>query len=641
MYKLAVLLTIALAAAIALSGAADAAAPAEVAKLLPSDAGAGDLFGRSVSVSGDIAIVGAYLESAGGSGAGAAYIFERDHGGADGWGEAKKLTAPQPEATDSFGFSVAVSGTTAVVGMAFDDQGGSNTGAAFVYERNHGGGGNWGLVKKLTASDAHPGDFLGYSVAIHGHTIVLGALFADGVDDATGAAYIFERDRGGIDNWGEAARLTAADGAPNDSFGSSVAISGSAVIVGAPGEDAGGSGAGAAYVFERDRGGADAWGQVQKLVASDAAAGARFGESAAAGGAAALVGASGTSAGAAYVFERDRGGVDNWGETKKLTASDAQLGDAFGIGVALDAGTALVGAYFEDARGNNAGAADVFERDRGGGDNWGEAKKLTASDAQPGDRFGSGVALSDSTALIGAYYEDTGGTDAGAAYVFASPANFDGDLPPYGNGSAGIDNGPGIAGQDGTVPNSDASDDTLDPDDDNDGLPDAAERSPTPCLPFDLSTTAHPNPARGDNTDLDGNGPSWDTDQDGVLDGAECALGTNPRDPASRPSRAACGGESDADHDGLTASAERCRWGTSDTLVDSDGDGRKDCLESNDTNSDGMQDFAGDTMNSARAAFGIIVATVAFDMNGDGTVNFTGDSMVSAKIALQIAPIIC
>ena len=100
-----------------------------------------------------------------------------------------------------------------------------------------------------------------------------------------------------------------------------------------------------------------------------------------------------------------------------------------------------------------------------------------------------------------------------------------------------------------------------------------------------------------------------------------------------------CGGATDADGDGLPASSERCKWGTSDASGDSDGDGKKDCVEANDTNGDGVQNFPGDTVNSARGCGGVIGKTLDFDLNGDGVVSFPGDTILSAKMAAHVGGI--
>ncbi len=316
-----------------------------------------------------------------------------------------------------------------MVGANFEDAGGSNAGAAYIFQRNQGGPNNWGEVTKLTASDAQAGDQFGTSVAISGDTAIVGANAEDagGAGGRAGASYIFQRNQGGPDNWGEVTKLTASDAQAFDFFGSSVAISGDTVVVGAILGDAGAFDAGAAYIFERNQGGPNIWGQVTKLLASDAQIDDFFGWSVAVSGDTAVVGAvfedaGGASAGAAYVFERDQGGPDNWGEVTKLTASDAQADDVFGDSVAISGGdTAVVGAIGENSAGGDAGAAYVFERNQGGPDNWGEVKKLTASDAQPADYFGLSVAISGDTAVVGAIGEDSAGGDAGAAYVFEVP----------------------------------------------------------------------------------------------------------------------------------------------------------------------------------------------------------------------------
>ena len=402
---------------------AEAALLSEVKKLLAFDAEATDRFGISVAVSGDTAVVGAWRADAGGIDSGAAYVFQRSQGGSDNWGQVKKLTASDAQADDRFGQSVTISGDTTVVGAGGEDAVGSSAGAAYVFQRDQGGADNWGEVKKLTASDAQPGDEFGVGgVAVSGDTAIVGAFREDSGGSNAGAAYVFQRDQGGADNWGELKKLTATDAQASDRFGVSVAASAGTVVIGVHRED---SGTGAAYVFQRDQGGADNWGEVKKLLSSDAQAGDIFGGSVAVSGDTAVVAAfgqdaGGSEAGAAYVFQRDQGGADNWGEVKKLITSDAQADDEFGR-MAISGNTIVVGARLEDAGGTDAGAAYVFQRDQGGADNWGEVKKLVASDAQPGDNFAIGVAISGGTAFVGAWSEDAAGADAGAAYVFQQP----------------------------------------------------------------------------------------------------------------------------------------------------------------------------------------------------------------------------
>ena len=420
MSRLILLAVISMVLALALPDTTEATTFNELKKLTASDAQAGDRFGQSVAISGDTAVLGASGEDAGGIQAGAAYVVQRNQGGSGNWGEVKKLTASDAQPLDQLGLSAAVSGDVAVVGAPDEDAGGSNAGAVYVFQRDQGGPDNWGEVKKLTASNAQAGDRFGLSVAISGDTVVVGAAWEA---FTVGAAYIFQRDQGGADNWGEVKKLTASDAQFGDFFGFPVAVSGDTVVVGAAVADSGEANTGAAYIFQRGQGGTDNWGEVTKLTASDAQLGDRFGISAAVTGDTTVVGASGedavgTNAGAAYIFQRNEGGADNWGEVRKLTASDAQTEDRFGTSVAVSADSVLVGAVVEDAGGTDAGAAYAFGRNEGGADNWGEVKKLTASDAQAGDNLGSRVALDAATAVVGASLESAGGSYAGAVYVF-------------------------------------------------------------------------------------------------------------------------------------------------------------------------------------------------------------------------------
>src|SRR4030042_727012 len=189
MKKLTILVAVALAVGLLVPSSSGAASLSEEKKLMASDAEAGDQFGMSVAVSGDIAVVGAYNEGAGGMGAGAAYVFSRNQGGTDNWGEVKKLTASDAQMKDYFGESVAVSGDIAVVGARREDAGGSNAGRSYVFSRNQGGTDNWGEVEKLTASDAQAGDYFGRSMAASGDPAVGGA------DGAVGGGAWYARRR--------------------------------------------------------------------------------------------------------------------------------------------------------------------------------------------------------------------------------------------------------------------------------------------------------------------------------------------------------------------------------------------------------------------------------------------------------------
>jgi hypothetical protein len=319
-----------------------------------------------VSVSGDTALVGA----AGSGDEGAAYVFSRDQGGPDVWGQVAKLTASDGAGGDAFGTSVSVSGDTAVVGAQWAGVGDHPyQGAAYAFRRNLGGPDAWGQAAKLTAADGTAGDQFGASVSVSGATIAAGAVGADiGANPNQGAAYIFYAAQGGPDAWDQVARLSPSDGAMEMLFGSSVSVSGSTAVVGAPFADAGGNyDQGAAYVFDRDLGGAEAWGQAAKLIAADGAASDYFGSAVSVSGDIAVAGApyaavgSEQDQGAAYVYYRDLGGPDAWGQAAELTAADGDADDYFGWAVSVDAGTLVAGAGGADIGGNTyQGAAYVY-----------------------------------------------------------------------------------------------------------------------------------------------------------------------------------------------------------------------------------------------------------------------------------------
>jgi hypothetical protein len=378
-------------------------AAVQEAKLTASDGAEGDLFGWSVSLSDNRALIGAYRDDDNGSNSGSAYVFELS---GSTWTETAKLTASDGAAGDNFGWSVSLSGDRALIGAPFDDDGG----LAYVFELS---GSIWTETAKLTASDGTASDYFGYSVSLSDNRALVGSIGDDDNGDSSGSSYVFEPSGS---TWTQTAKLTASDGAAGDNFGWSVSLSGDRALIGAPFDDDNGSNSGSAYVFELS---GSMWAETAKLTASDGAAGDIFGSSVSLSDDRALAGArndadNGSNSGSAYVFDLSG---STWTQTAKLTASDGTMSDYFGDSVSLSGDRALVGAREGNVNGSNSGSAYVFELSAS---TWTETAKLTASDGAEWDNFDS-VSLSGDRALVGALFDDDNGSDSGSAYVFGLP----------------------------------------------------------------------------------------------------------------------------------------------------------------------------------------------------------------------------
>ncbi|NKI33856.1 cadherin-like domain-containing protein [Wenzhouxiangella sp. XN79A] len=377
----------------------------ESAKLTPADGAVGDQFGYSVSLSGDRALVGARLDDDNGSASGSAYVF--DFNGTS-WSETTRLTLAVGAASDQFGYSVSLAGDRALVGAPFDADNGSSSGSAYVFDFN---GTSWSETAKLTPADGAAGDQFGFSVSLASDRALVGAPFDDDNGTDSGSAYVFDFDGS---SWGETTRLTPVDGAAADQFGYSVSLANDRALVGAFLDDDNGSGSGSAYVFDFN---GTSWGESAKLTPADGAAGDQFGWSVSLASDRALVGArldadNGSSSGSAYVF--DFNGT-NWGESAKLTPGDGAAGDQFGFSVSLAGDRALVGTPFDDDNGSSSGSAYVFDFN---GTSWGESAKLTPADGAAFDQFGRSVSLASDRALVGTPFDDDNGSSSGSAYVF-------------------------------------------------------------------------------------------------------------------------------------------------------------------------------------------------------------------------------
>ncbi len=496
------------------------------AYLKASNTGMEDAFGWSVAISGETAVVGAVNEASSATGvngdgssdsaefSGAAYVFVKS---GNVWSQQAYLKAGNTGANDSFGHSVAISGDLIVIGAPYEDSSAtgvngnvsnnavSDSGAAYVFVRS---GGVWSQQAYLKASNTGTGDRFGYSVAVSGETVVVGADAEDssstGINGPSnnlaadsGAAYVFTRSAG---IWSQQAFLKASNTGSGDAFGWSLGISGNTIAGSAPFEDSAAVGvngngadesaesAGAAYVFLRT---GTVWSQQAYLKASNAQLDDQFGYSIAIAEETVVVGAVGEDSnatvvngdsnndfapdsGAAYAFFRS-GSV--WSQQAYFKASNAGEADFFGNSVAISGASIIVGAPFEasssigvDGSGANelapgSGAAYAFERPGGF---WNQQAYLKASNTSSGDRFGYSVGVSGGLFVVGADSEDSSaiGTnadqnndaaaEAGAVYVFTP-----GEQQPRALGIAGATITAGTSGNATVVMQTQGDENTL------------------------------------------------------------------------------------------------------------------------------------------------------------------------------------
>ena len=370
-------------------------------KLLPDDGAAEDHFGVSVAISGATAIVGAHRDDDNGDRSGSAYLF--DISDPVNPTQIAKLLPNDGAAVDFFGVSVAISGTTAIVGAWQDDDNGLQSGSAYLFDTTTGR-----QLFKLLPKDGAAFDWFGRSVSISGDTAIVGAIRDGDNGFESGSAYLFDTTTGR-----QIAKLLPNDGAEFDFFGNSVAISGTTAIVGAHLDGDNGPWSGSAYLFDTTTGR-----QIAKLLPNDGAADDRFGADVAISGTTAIVGAgadddNGVDSGSAYLF--DISDPANPRQLFKLLPNDGAAEDFFGS-VAISGATVIVGAKGDDDNGSFSGSAYLFDISTGR-----QIAKLLPDDGEAFDRFGS-VAITGSpgkeTAIVGALFDGDNGNASGSAYLF-------------------------------------------------------------------------------------------------------------------------------------------------------------------------------------------------------------------------------
>ena len=398
-------------------------------KIVPDDRFVGQQFGADVDIDGDYAVVGILVSNS----ARDAYVYEND--GAGNWIQIQKLQSPNFNQFDHFGTAVAISGDYIFVGawgQGYDVNNSnflSSAGAVYIFKKQ--ASGLFDFEQKIVASDREALNAFGYGIAVNDDYAIVSPVRHDfdvsGTDflDDAGAAYIFEKD--GAGTWNEVQKIVASDRAAFDYFGQiALAVDGNYIAVGSYAEDEDENGtniissAGSAYVFERDGGGT--WNEIQKVVASDRAQGEWFGWSISLDGNHLLVGSNQNNnlTGAAYVFEKD--GNDVWNEVQKLTASNAVAGDRFGQDIDIDGNRIIIGAHFRDIGSpGDDGAAYIFEKDAG---IWTEIAFIYDAFNSTSEYFGFSVGISGDYALVGTYRDDEDENEqnyiqfAGATFIF-------------------------------------------------------------------------------------------------------------------------------------------------------------------------------------------------------------------------------
>ncbi len=364
-----------------------------------ADASPYDLFGGSVAIDGDVAVVSAMTDAgASQSGSGSVYVFERSNGV---WAPFQTLSVGS-NMQYRFGFSVAVSGSVIVIGAPGDASLGSAAGAAYVFKR---GASNWAQVAKLTATSGAASEIFGYSVAVEGDMIVVGAPETDiaGIVDTGRVSVFTPTGTGGA--WIQSDSMAAGNGENSMGlkFGTDVAIGGGVIAVGTLKD--------AVYVFEKagmyyTRTGKITAATVGSNTALD------FGTFLDIDGQHLVIGAPSTTVtGEVYVLEK----AGAWATTyKKLTATDVTADAQYGSSVAIRNGHVLVGSAL--AGSTDAGAAYFFVRQSDG--TYKPATKLTASDGSANDQLGFAAAMSSTDLIVGAAFDDEHGMNSGTADIW-------------------------------------------------------------------------------------------------------------------------------------------------------------------------------------------------------------------------------
>ena len=355
-------------------------------------------YGASVSVDGNYAVIGAtQFENKG-----CAYVLEYDEVS---WKVLARLTSSDGIQGQSFGCSVSISGDLIVVGDYLDNEKGNASGAVYVFEKPVNGWRDMTETIKITPSDAEPYDRFGHAVDVADDMIVVGADGDDDKGESSGALHIFIKPVTGWHDLTGHYKLTASDGQENDNLGISVSIASDVIVAGAYHDGDNGSNSGSAYVFVKPAGGWENLTHTAKLLSSDGSAGDNFGCSVSISNDVVVIGANlddddGENSGSAYIFKKPEGGWINTTQTTKITPDNGTFGYNFGNSVGISDDVIVVGAYKASSSEEN-GQAYLFKKNN---EDWTEiAQKFVLRPANKSyeGHFGNSIAISGDLVVIG------------------------------------------------------------------------------------------------------------------------------------------------------------------------------------------------------------------------------------------------
>ena len=376
-------------------------------KIYPDDPRNGVFFGRFVDLNQDNAFISAYLDFENGTASGSLYVFDLKHNKFE---QSSKLFPDDGAVEDYFSFSISSYGEYLISGAHHDSDLGASSGSVYILKKING---NWDFYQKIIPSDGKEADEFGNTVAMFGDFAVSCAYLDDDKGTNSGCVYILEL----VDNnWEITSKIYASDPEAQALFGLTLDINKTDLIVGAPYYNGSKTDIGKAYIFSYN---GTEWVETVSLLPDELDDLDQFGVTVKITDNYAFVAAikdddKGENAGAVYIFSKNK--EQNWDFNQKISAPDGASGDGFGVAIEANDTILFVGSYFDDDNGTNSGSVYVYKRND---NNWDFSKKITPTDGDESDAFGSSLSFNENGLLVGAFSDDDNGFFSGAAYYFS------------------------------------------------------------------------------------------------------------------------------------------------------------------------------------------------------------------------------